>query len=334
MANKEKKIGGGVFGSILRAAQKAGEIYRAEVAPEVEKLKERATSVSGLVKSFTEEGQSLNERWAELQKLIQEGASDAITGIAGISSVAKEAIRGMDAQVAFQLLELYKLETMAQAKLATELSELVAAKDHFNQLKAVSEANGDISELLTKMHELVKSAQESMKKVPSSPSELRAAHQGVTGDISDLKLIASEHDAKLKEYLAKMDVSALKLSVDARAVEKIGEKLTEIELNMRSANMMAEAIPLLNLKAEIARLQAAYTASYDEMKDALERLRCVEATMFEQRQEAESAKVENDATLQKAGAAYIAATRHKPIDLAQAEEQARIYGDRLAELNT
>ena len=116
---KDTKVGSedeSVVSRLMTGLSGAGRLWRERVKPTLDSVNERMRSAHDLVKSFSDDGQTLKEQWQALQERVQLGASDAISGVRGIYQVSWDALSGLHPKVALALIQLHKVEAMATTR--------------------------------------------------------------------------------------------------------------------------------------------------------------------------------------------------------------------------
>jgi hypothetical protein len=105
-----------------------------------------------------------------------------------------------------------------------------------------------------------------------------------------------------------------------------------VKVRANGHDLISRAVDLYNLDRDLQQRQAAYSSALSHIASRLRDLRTIEGLMTSQVGDAEAARVQNDPELLRAGRAFIAATRSKPVNMAAATKAKDDYIARLEDL--
>lgn len=332
--NTTPKRSSGLLGALVGGAAQAGRLWREQVQPSLNRAGERmreiqegAGNVRAVVNSFSPDGREVRTQWESLQARFKTGMSDAITGVKGVASITFQALSGMDQRMALCLLELHRLETAANEKSAQTLAELAAAKAHFNHVKdkLEADANAFIDTDLDELVRLFDLAKETIRKVPSSPSELQRTHLLVAGNLREMVTLRKEYSGACALYIETFGEQAVTNPLNPADVDAFQERLTQAGVIVRSDEPMAAAIDLMNLDREISVRKAEYAAQVKKFADDTRTLTSLDGVMRSLLDEADANKLSNRPDILAQGRLFIKSTRTKPVDLAAAQAAKDAY---------
>jgi hypothetical protein len=336
--------GDSLLGAVFSKISAAGNFFRTHVAPTVDQAIKHARGAKWLLDStrtiltaFGEDGnarQTLKEQWELLKIGVQQGASDAISNVRGIPAVSWEILSGLHPKIGLALLELYRLESVATTKLATEATELVAAKEYFDALKLKVETNGqaDLTADLERMDALLAAAREAIAGMPGNESEVRRLFITVTGMVEETARMTIEYSKLATEYASKFGGKAINNPITGSPLDEIKSQLAAVEVLVRSPTPMQAAVQLSNVNCLLTALQDRYAALTTKFVADTQELKSLEGLMNTMVNDAQQNGFNNDPELIAAGRAFLTATRTAPINLAQAAAQKDRYIKRLETL--
>jgi hypothetical protein len=335
---KDTRVGSedeSVVSRLMTGFHGAGRLWRERVLPTLDSVNQRMRSAHDIVKSFSDDGQTLKDQWQALQDRVQLGASDAISGVRGIYQVSWDALSGLHPKVALTLIQLHRVEALATPRKALEVKQLVAAKEYFETLRQKSEESPkeDLTNDLAEMTRLLEAAREAVLKVPTTIGTLRPLFITVTGALSEIHDLVTQYNGQAGDYCAKFGKAAYTAPPDADAIAGLQTRYDQLAPVARSLEALDIAVALADLDDDVSKARQAYIDAVDKFAIDTQAVRSLEGFMTIMLESAVSYGCAQDAGLVAASQRFLTAVRKPPVDLVAAEAHKQAYVERLEELN-